>query len=86
MQIDLFLQFGLSETSPCPFPMKAERHALRNDAECPFAHNVNIFRNRYERIPPVDEPRRTQHPRRWLEDNPDAIEIMKIVRERYGDT
>jgi hypothetical protein len=86
MQIDLFLQFGLIETSPCPFPIKAERHALRIDAECTIAHNVNIFRNKYERIPPVDEPRRTQHPRRQLEDDPDEMEILKIVRECYGDT
>ena len=63
--------------------MKGERDAVRIDADDTFA--LHIFRNRYERKSPAFMPWITQHPKRLLEDDPDGIEILKIVNERFGN-
>ncbi|KAJ5574136.1 uncharacterized protein N7459_008563 [Penicillium hispanicum] len=60
-----------------------ERHTLRIDADDTFA--LHIFRNKYEREPPVVVPWLTSHPRRMLEDDPNATDMKKFLDEKYGD-
>lgn len=84
-QINQFITFALREDSTiCPFPMRAERDALRIDADDTFA--LHIFRDRYERKPPVVVPWLTRHPRRRLEDDPNAMDMRKFLDGKYGDT
>ncbi|RAK99426.1 uncharacterized protein BO80DRAFT_426421 [Aspergillus ibericus CBS 121593] len=84
-QIDQFVAFGLphrpSET--CPFPMKAERDALRMDANDTF--DRHIFRNRYERRRPVVIPWITRPPRRRAEDYPQLLEYLAEINKPGSD-
>ncbi|PYI00330.1 hypothetical protein BO78DRAFT_434501 [Aspergillus sclerotiicarbonarius CBS 121057] len=80
-QIDQFVAFGPPHgpSITCPFPMKAERDALRMDANDPF--DRHIFRNRYERRRPVVIPWITRPPRRQAEDYLQLLENLDEIKK-----
>jgi len=65
--------------------MKAERWALRLFPDEAF--DLHIFRDKYERNPPVRFADRTTHERPRWEDNPEAQELQEqyMITLKRGD-
>ncbi|KAJ5691917.1 hypothetical protein N7462_001340 [Penicillium macrosclerotiorum] len=85
-KIDQFLTFCLDddESTPCPFPLTAERNAVRIYRDDTF--DLHIFRDKYERNRPVYPTDRAQPARRIrLEDDPDALEMHLCWEERLKE-
>jgi hypothetical protein len=66
------------DSSPAPFPFRAERYARRvGEEDSMFLH---IYRDKYERKPKINTSGRVQHPRVRLEDEPVLLDVLDILK------